>query len=150
MLRSLRNEAILSVREVDFVFVYVKEAHAHGEWPISSGRFNHGNGPVRVKQPTTNAHRLTLAHRFQNEHDPNRDAFDVALADDFERGDQFELEFAPWLFRFFGVGSGNGDCGETKTKRLEFVSHPKNATYDLVAVRNWILGLEDFASQAGE
>jgi hypothetical protein len=140
-LRSLRNETILIGREVDFVFEYVKEAHAHDEWPISSGRFNHGNGPVRVDQPTTNTHRLTLARRFQNEHDPNRDAFDVALA----RTISNEATSSSWSSRpgrFGSSASGAGTAIAAKRKQ--------NATYDLVAVRNWVLGLEDFASQAGE
>lgn len=121
---------------MDFVFVYVAEAHAEDEWPISSGRCNFGRGPVRVKQPRLRSERLALARRFLDEHDGGGDAFDFAFVDDVEQGDEFEREFAPWPFRFFGVGVG-GD-GE---RRLEYVSHPRDATYDLRALRDWVLGL---------
>lgn len=98
------------------MFEYVKEAHAHDEWPISSGRFNHGNGPVRVDQPTTNTHRLTLARRFQNEHDPNRDAFDVALA----RTISNEATSSSWSSRpgrFGSSASGAGTAIAAKRKQ---------------------------------
>jgi hypothetical protein len=42
----LHNEAAEHKISVDFVFVHVIEAHAVDAWPISSGRYNHGTGPV--------------------------------------------------------------------------------------------------------
>jgi len=94
--------------DVRFVMVYVAEAHAEDEWPISSARYNAGRGPVRVTQPTTGAERRALAQRFQRDFDPAGDVFDDVLVDDVEAGDEFERAFAPWPFRFFGVSSGCG------------------------------------------
>lgn len=44
--------------------VYIEEAHAVDEWPISSSRFNGDRGVVSVKQPRTDAQRVELAGRF--------------------------------------------------------------------------------------
>jgi hypothetical protein len=46
------------------VAVYIEEAHAVDEWPISSSRFNGDRGVVSVEQPTTDQQRLELAGKF--------------------------------------------------------------------------------------
>lgn len=129
-----------------------------------------------MTQPRCRDERLALARRFLSEHDGDggdgvdegsagystgtrsrgggdNKAFDTTYVDDVERGDEFEREFAPWPFRFFGV-SGGGDAddpGSPSPWRLEYVSHPRNATYDLEALRDWVLGpSEDDATTTGD
>lgn len=46
------------------VSVYIEEAHAEEEWPISSSRFNGGRGVVRVRQPRTDTERIEVSKRF--------------------------------------------------------------------------------------
>ena len=70
------------VRDVDFVLVYVAEAHAQDEWPISSARYNADRGPVCVTQPRSQGERLALAQRFKRQFDPAGDTFDGVLVDD--------------------------------------------------------------------
>ena len=51
MLRTLKAELLAAdagkplLRGVRFVMVYVAEAHAEDEWPISSARYNAGKTP---------------------------------------------------------------------------------------------------------
>jgi len=158
MLRTLKAElkaALLAasdagkplLRNVRFVMVYVAEAHAEDEWPISSARYNAGRGPVRVTQPRTGAERRALAERFQRDFDPAGDVFDDVLVDDVEAGDEFERAFAPWPFRFFGVSSRGVHYGQTvrsggDLRVLEYVAHPRAASYDLEELRNWVLQLD--------
>ena len=63
MLRTLRAEAtteeggaVTRQPRVRFVMVYVAEAHAEDEWPISSSRFNANRGPVRWGARTSQRH----------------------------------------------------------------------------------------------
>ena len=150
MLRELRAEAEKgALRRVRFVMVYVAEAHAEDEWPISSGRYNAGRGPVRVTQPTSHEERVTLARRFVCDFDPLGDVFDEILVDDVDTGDEFERKFAPWPFRFFGVGAPRGCQGllgssdgvhkEEISRSIEYVAHPSAATYNLRKLREWVL-----------
>lgn len=44
-----------------FLMVYIAEAHAADEWPISSARFNEGRGAVNIKQHKSNEERIAAA-----------------------------------------------------------------------------------------
>lgn len=113
--------------------VYITEAHAEDEWPISSGKFNQGRGPVRVTQPVSNEERCALAQRFVN--DFNYTSRLVVDPVESSAGpNPFEREYAPWPLRFYGL-LPDGTVG--------FVAHPKNCGYDLKELRAWAL-------QAGE
>ena len=68
------------------------------EWPVRSGRFNRGRGPVIVaKQPITTAERCQLAQRFVSDFDLSLDSFRVDIC---ERQDPFEKAYAPWPLSF--------------------------------------------------
>jgi hypothetical protein len=41
-------------------FIYIAEAHAMDEWPVYSGRFNKGKGPVIVEKQPTSANLLMI------------------------------------------------------------------------------------------
>ena len=48
----------------DFAFVYIEEAHANDEWPISSSRYMPDSQIVSVEQPKLASERVELARRF--------------------------------------------------------------------------------------
>ena len=96
---------------VAVAIIYICEAHATDEWPISSARFNAGRGPVCVAQPKRNAERCQLARRFASDFGLEGlpllvDAAEGADADAYERA------YAPWPLRFHGVN------GAARTRRV--------------------------------
>jgi len=107
------------------------EAHAVDEWPISSARFNMAAGqpysePVSVPQPGSDAERCRLARAFVTDFRyPG-----AVLVDPVSTGSPFESAYACWPFRFFGVSAGGV---------LRHVAHPKDCSYDVVALRDWLL-----------
>ena len=44
--------------------IYITEAHAQDEWPISSSRYTPDRQPIIVNQPKTSQARITLAQQF--------------------------------------------------------------------------------------
>jgi|Transcript_3420 hypothetical protein len=116
--------------DVRFVFVYVAEAHAADEWPISSGRYNQERGPVMVNKPGTQAERVGLAQRMIRDFPLGMGSFDEVVVDDIEAGDQFENAYAPWPFRFWGVRASGV---------VDFVAHPQHASYDFSAIQSWVM-----------
>lgn len=113
-LRSLQAE--LSGR-VAMVTVYILEAHADDEWPISSARFSADGRAVHVQQPRSNHGRCQLARRFVADFDfPET----LVLVDPCDQGNPFEAAYAPWPLRFYGI-AGEG--------RMGYVAHPRDCSY---------------------
>ena len=104
--------------------VYIAEAHAMSEWPVTSGRFNRGRGPVVIpEQPTTVAERCRLARGFAKNFDIQINNPKVELlVDDPEEGDMFEKHYAPWPLRLYLIDA-NGN--------MEWIAHPKDCSYDM-------------------
>ena len=107
-------------------FVYVAEAHAQDEWPIRSGRFNHGLGAVIVeKQPKKAAERCELARKFVEDFMPKVKSggmnSDISMVvDDPELGDPFEKYYAPWPLRLYLIRDGI----------VEWIAQPKDCSHD--------------------
>jgi hypothetical protein len=117
----------------DWKFVYIAEAHAMSEWPVRSGRFNRGRGPVIVEnQPSTSVERCQLAQKFALDFDISLDSdcFEF-LVDVCERQDPFEQAFAPWPLRLYVIRDG----------KLEWISQPKDCSFD-EAVRELMVMLD--------
>lgn len=110
---------------VDIIFVYIVEAHAIDEWPISSGRYNRGRGPVSVSQPTSNEERLALANKFRSDFD----CLEIPMLVDPIQN-EFEKKYAPWPLRFYGVDE-NG--------KMSYIANPKDCTFDPLEVWQWCL-----------
>lgn len=105
----------------DWKLVYIAEAHAMDEWPVLSGRFNLGRGPVCVeKQPVTLFDRCQLARSFVWDFDIVESASLELLVDDPEQGDPFEKEYAPWPVRIYLIRDG----------KMEWIPVPKDCSYD--------------------
>jgi hypothetical protein len=126
MLRNMHDEEPL--KNVAWSMVYVAEAHADDEWPIASGRYNLGRGPVHVLQTRHTDARVQAARNFAK--DFGVDSWCRILADplpnDGETSDgPFDRLYAPWPLRFY-VMRGN---------RLEYISNPSSCSYDLAELR---------------
>jgi len=100
--------------------VYISEAHAEDEWPISSARYNGDRGPVTIQQARSLEDRTAAAEEFLVNF-PLK--FPLWCAD---MEGQFESLYHPWPIRFFVL------CGETK--KILHVSGVKNCAPDLAAL----------------
>jgi len=82
----------------NFTMVYIMEAHADDEWPISSSRYMPNGEKVAVNQHKTMEERLDAAFAF-------RDKFDLRnsriLVDDMLN--TFNNAYAAWPFRYWVV-----------------------------------------------
>ena len=103
------------------VTVYILEAHADDEWPISSARFSADGRAVHVLQPRSNHGRCQLARRFVADYDF---AEALVLVDPCDQGNPFEAAYAPWPLRFYGI-AGEG--------RMGYVAHPRDCSYECSA-----------------
>ena len=108
----------------DYVFLYVEEAHATDEWPISSSRFMPNDEIVSIKQPVTSSERVTVARDFAK-------TFDVSsmtvLIDD-PKDNAFEKAYAPWPIRMYVIENG----------KLQYISAPTDCSHDLGELREWL------------
>jgi len=107
--------------KADFLFVYIKEAHAVDEWPISSSRFN-DDEVVCVKQPTTMKERIDVAKYFVEKFKLKLTSVCDTMENDFEKN------FAPWPLRFYIIENG----------KLIFKAQPNNASYDVSTIRTFL------------
>eukprot|EP00946_MAST-07B_sp_MAST-7B-sp1_P001952 g1952.t1 len=82
-------------RAADWQMVYIEEAHATDEWPISSGRY--AKAPVNIRQPRTTAERIKVAREFLNDYSINADSRMKCVVDIPEMGNPFEKAFAPHI-----------------------------------------------------
>lgn len=115
--------------------IYIAEAHAMDEWPVTSGRFNQDRGPVIIpRQPTKANERCDLARQFAQNFGmavtTNKDNIVELLVDDPEQGDPFERDYAPWPLRLYLVDAQG---------KLEWIAQPKDCSYDLAVVE--LMGL---------
>jgi hypothetical protein len=119
----------------EFLLVYVAEAHAEDEWPISSGRYTADGCPVNLKQPRSAEERIAAAEAFQRAHgielpilvDPPQPGTDGA----------FEAAYAPWPLRFYGFEAAATAEGEQW--RLGYVATPEQCEYSLADLRAWLM-----------
>jgi len=111
-----------SYADVDFLIVYITEAHAVDEWPIRSGRY-HGGEPVHVRQPKRLADRIEVAKTFLARYGLLGDL--PTLVDSPEDGDPFCAAFCPWPIRFYVVQHG----------KMSHIAMPNHAEYSLCKVR---------------
>lgn len=115
----------------DTVAVYVAEAHATDEWPISSARYNGARGPVCLTQARSQSERDAAAAAFCADFRPG---FPLVSAD---IDGLFERTYHPWPIRFFVLDG----------RRLAFISDPVRCAPDLISLRNFLL--ENRAEERG-
>ena len=81
----------------DYLMVYIEEAHATDEWPISSSRYNPSGEPVSVAQPRTVIERTAVAKTFMRTFGLEGEGGAMSVAvDSPEEGNPFSVAYAPW------------------------------------------------------
>jgi hypothetical protein len=63
-LPSLKELALKYEGRIQFLFLYILEAHATDEWPISSGRYVPSGEAIAVKQHKTIEERISACQSF--------------------------------------------------------------------------------------
>lgn len=99
--------------EVDFVMIYIMEAHACDEWPIYQVE--------DVEQHKSLAARVEMAQKFQNDFPchPRIRFFVDPITNDFNS------HYASWPFRFWVLGSSPHDDRVC----VRFKAMPSHSTY---------------------
>ena len=115
-------------KNTDFAFVYIEEAHATDEWPISSSRYMPNNEICSVQQPQVLAERVALATKFVTMFGMGPEM--KVLVDDPKsgKGNMFESAYAPWPIRIFVIENGV----------MQFISSPTECSHDVTEVRYWL------------
>ena len=99
----------------DFLLVYIEEAHAVDEWPISSARFNAGYGVVAVHKHKVLEDRAAAARMLVRN-------LNVALPVALDGIDNaFSAAFSPWPFRWYIV----------KQNIVVYKAMPRGCTYSV-------------------
>jgi len=100
------------VRNVNFLSVYIVEAHAIDEWPVGD--------PLKITQPISTSERCGLARSFVSTYN-----LQVPMVVD-SINNNFSTEWAAWPVRFYVVHN----------KKLVFKAHPDHKnTYDSIPKR---------------
>lgn len=114
-------------RSCNFICVYIAEAHAKDEWPISSSRGSATGSPVHVAQHRTIDDRLEAARAFVRDYNLTQFPMVVDPIDN-----PFDTVFAAWPLRFYVVRDGI----------LEFKAQPKDATYSFAHLEDHLRAYE--------
>lgn len=100
---------------VDFITVYIEEAHATDEWPIGSC--------ISYTQPKSDADRIRIADDFIR-----ATGYRVPLLiDPVSQNNPFSKVYAPWPIRFYVVNS---------IQMLSYIAHPIEGSFPLELIEN--------------
>jgi hypothetical protein len=104
---------------VNFLTVYIEEAHAANEWPIGSR--------LKYDQPKKMEDRFKIIEDFRQA----LDYYDVPVVADLvgEQGftdNHFLVEYAPWPIRIYVIHQ----------RTMRYIAEPKFATFGLAEVRD--------------
>jgi len=102
---------------VDFVVVYITEAHAQDEWPIGD--------PLKINQPVTDAERVGIARQFAEDYDLQLPVLVDLVANHFEEA------YAAWPIRFYVLEEGQS-LGRAGPKLVYKAQPDHNNTYDSI------------------
>ena len=110
-------------KAVNFRFVYILEAHAQDEWPISSARWSPTDQPIMYNQTRTIEERLSVAKDFIRD-------FDIRIPVLLDKPDEnlFEKFYAPWPVRIYIIDGEHrltykAQPGETMLELNELTAH---------------------------
>jgi len=126
--------------EIQWLAVYISEAHADDEWPVASARYNCGK-EVHVNQTLTLSDRIVRAQSFFDNFsytEDNRKNFKnwrllVALPDEDPEAKKlgeigFEEMYKPWPFRAYGLIDG----------KLDLMPEPHACELRIHEITNWL------------
>jgi len=105
----MHNLLVKYSRKVNFLVVYIAEAHAVDEWPVGD--------PLKIMQPKTNVERAAIAKKFKESY-----SFMLPMLADTVEND-FEQTYSAWPIRFYVV----------QDKKILFKAFPdEHNTYDSI------------------
>ena len=111
-------------KNINWIFVYISEAHAIDEWPVQSPRFTHDNQPLVIRQSYDLDSRINLANEFKKNYNFLPRLYisppDLLL--------NFEIIYKPWPFRIYGFDGFN----------ISFASEPEACITYTDKVVEWI------------
>jgi hypothetical protein len=107
-----------------FKCVYILEAHAVDEWPVSMTERD-------VKQHTCLSDRLVAANDFLQDFALSPNMPLLLDGDD----NQFNSTYSSWPFRFWVLSRV-----DEETVKVSFKPMPKNASYDVNELDSWLEG----------
>mmetsp|Transcript_3309 Transcript_3309/g.3654 ORF Transcript_3309/g.3654 Transcript_3309/m.3654 type:complete len:126 (-) Transcript_3309:149-526(-) len=110
----------------DFLCVYILEAHAQDEWPISSARFHDGE-PVILNQQKTISERVETAKAFVKRYETEVPVVCDTMTNEFEK------KYAPWPVRFYIVNN----------RKMAHIENPEGCTYYIGRVRKALESILD-------
>jgi len=108
--------------KINFLFVYILEAHAQDEWPIRSSRACPRGSPICINQTRSVCDRSAVAQKFKEDFCLE---FPIILDDPLTNS--FEKLYAPWPVRIFVV-DGN--------KKLIYKAQPGADMLELKPLRS--------------
>ena len=111
----------------DYLVVYIEEAHATDEWPISSSRYVPSGEPVNVRQPRSVEDRAKLARDLLKMYGIE-EGERLKVAVDSPEGNAFEKAYAPWPVRMYVIEDGV----------VQFLSAPTDSAHDAAGLRDWL------------
>jgi len=109
---------------VNFLFVYILEAHASDEWPIRSSRSVPNSQPVCIPQTKSIDQRKSAAQQFVNDFD-----LKFPLVMDDPQTNQFEKEYAPWPLRIYIID---------ENKILRYLAFPSDTMLELNELKYYL------------
>jgi len=118
MVSSCKND------KVDWLMVYVAEAHATDVWPIRSSRCNGDRGPVNIATHKDDTARALAGARFVDDFEMTFRLFVDPLP-----SEEFEKNYAPWPVRLY--------CLEND--KLSYISEPENGEVPIERLMGWLM-----------
>ena len=106
--------------DTQFIFVYITEAHACDEWPISSSRCSPDGKIINVKQHVTLDDRIKATRNMMSHYDLSHWKVMVSPMDN-----SFENTYKPWpigIYYFFN-------------NRLKYCIKPQDSNFDLLGLQ---------------
>jgi type I thyroxine 5'-deiodinase len=126
--------------KADFLTVYILEAHAQDEWPISSARWSATGAAIKFEQHKTIEDRKQVAQQFAQDY-----AWRWPVVLD-TMDNLFEKSYASWPIRFFVLErdpspSGDNieqDGGVGSRVKMSLIGFPRNASYHMGILYKWL------------
>ena len=109
--------------EVNWVFIYISEAHAQDEWPISSARCSPTGQVINIKAHKTLSDRVQAAKNFQELYQLK---WQVVVA---PMDGSFEQLWRPWPIGIYYL----------KNQQVKYKAESKASSFDLLGLQQ-VLG----------
>lgn len=122
--------------EIQWLVVYIAEAHADDEWPVASARYNRGQ-EVHVLQTTSISSRIAQALKFYQDFSYTEDnkKWKLFVAPPEEDWDYsrvelygFESLYKPWPFRAYGFVN----------RMIDFMPEPHACELRIQEITQWL------------